>query len=75
MYLPLKDQTVFISGAGRGLGSFIAKSFYREGAKVIINYRKSYDEAKSLCESLGENSLILQGDVRDRDDVSKMHET
>ena len=36
MNLPLEKQTVLVTGAGRGLGSEIARSFYREGAKVII---------------------------------------
>ena len=34
--LPIKKQTVLITGAGRGLGSEIAKSFHREGAKVLL---------------------------------------
>jgi len=38
MNLPIDKQTVLITGAGRGLGSEIAKSFHREGAKVVINY-------------------------------------
>ena len=38
MNLPIEKQTVLITGAGRGLGSEIAKSFHREGAKVVINY-------------------------------------
>ena len=46
MNLPIEKQTVLITGAGRGLGSEIAKSFHREGAKVIINYRNSLESAK-----------------------------
>ena len=53
MNLPIEKQTVLITGAGRGLGSEIAKSFHREGAKVIINYRHSYERAKDLSEALG----------------------
>ena len=53
MNLPLEKQTVLITGAGRGLGSEIARSFHREGAKVIINYRNSYESAKHLSDSLG----------------------
>ena len=48
MNLPINKQTVLITGAGRGLGSSISKSFHREGANVIINYRKSYESAKRL---------------------------
>ena len=43
MNLPLEKQTVLVTGAGRGLGSAIARSFHREGAKVIINYRNSLE--------------------------------
>ena len=48
MNLPINKQAVLITGAGRGLGSSISKSFHREGAKVIINYRKSYKSAKTV---------------------------
>ena len=72
MSIPLKNQTVFISGAGRGLGSEIAKSFHREGSKVIINYRKSFKSAKKLIEELKDNVLLIQGDIRNKNDVYKM---
>tara|TARA_Y100000589_G_scaffold199658_1_gene188466 strand:+ start:94 stop:858 length:765 start_codon:yes stop_codon:yes gene_type:complete len=73
MNLSINNQTVLITGAGRGLGSEIAKSFYREGAKVIINYRKSYEQAKSLSNYLGKNCFLAQGDIRNRDEVIRMN--
>ncbi len=72
MSLPINQQTVLITGAGRGLGSEISKSFHREGAKVIINYRKSYDSAKKLRNSLGDNALVIQGDIRNKEEVMQM---
>ncbi len=72
MNLPIKKQTVLITGAGRGLGSSISKSFHREGAKVIINYRKSYESAKRLGDSLGENAILIKGDIRNKEEVIKM---
>ena len=72
MNLLLENQTVFISGSGRGLGSEIAKSFHREGAKVIINYRKSIKSAEELAENLGKNSFLLKGDIRNIDEVLSM---
>mgnify|MGYP001248083727 FL=1 len=73
MDLPINEQTVLITGAGRGLGSAISKSFHREGAKVIINYRKSYESAKKLCNSLGDNAILIKGDVRNKEEVNQMN--
>ncbi len=73
MNLPIEKQTVLITGGGRGLGSEIAKSFHREGAKVIINYRKSLETAQKLFDSLGENVILIKGDIREKDQVSEMY--
>tara|TARA_B100000212_G_scaffold329843_1_gene295500 strand:- start:516 stop:1292 length:777 start_codon:yes stop_codon:yes gene_type:complete len=70
--LPINEQTVLVTGAGRGLGSQIAKSFYQEGAKVVINYRKSYESANELKNSLGENAIIIKADIREKEEVLKM---
>ncbi len=72
MNLPLNEQTVLITGAGRGLGSSISKSFHREGAKVIINYRKSYESAKRLSDSLGDKAILIKGDIRNKEEVLQM---
>ena len=72
MNLPINKQTVLITGAGRGLGSAISKSFHREGAKVIINYRKSYESAKKLSDSLGNKAILLKGDIRNNKEVIQM---
>ena len=72
MNLPINRQTVLITGAGRGLGSTISRSFHREGAKVIINYRKSFESAKRLKDYLGDNAILIKGDIRDREEVLHM---
>ena len=72
MHLPIQNQTVFISGSGRGLGSEIAKSFYREGARIIINYRKSREKAEELADKFGKNAFLLKGDIRNKDEVFNM---
>ncbi len=72
MNLPLHKQAVFISGSGRGLGSEIAKSFAREGAEVIINYRKSIKNAKEIAEKIGGRAFLLKGDIRNKDEVFNM---
>ncbi len=72
MNLPINEQTFLITGAGRWLGSSISKSFHREGAKVIINYRKSYKSAKRLSDSLGDKAILIKGDIRNKEEVLQM---
>ena len=37
----LEHTTLLITGASRGLGAAIARSAYRHGARVVINYWQS----------------------------------
>jgi 3-oxoacyl-[acyl-carrier protein] reductase len=34
----LKDKKAIVTGAGRGIGRFVAIAFAREGADILINY-------------------------------------
>ena len=45
-------RTVFISGASRGLGAIIAKTFASNNYNIIINYNKSEHEAINLKKDL-----------------------
>ncbi|MEM6793974.1 MAG: 3-oxoacyl-ACP reductase [Acidobacteriota bacterium] len=65
----LDQQIVLVTGASRGLGAAIARSFAREGARVAINYLQSRDKAEALAAELGENATAFQGDVRSADSV------
>ena len=72
MTTPLKDQTVLVTGAGRGLGAAIARAFAREGAKVAINYHKSADAADARAAEMGPRSVAGQADIRDAAAISDM---
>lgn len=72
MSLPLNQQIVLVTGAGRGLGAAVATAFAREGAKVAINYRSSRDAAEALAQKLGSNAQAFQADVRDPAQVEAM---
>ena len=72
MTLPLSEQTVLITGAGRGLGAAIARAFAREGAQVAINYHNSRDAAEALDAELGPRAAAFQADVTDADQVTQM---
>ncbi len=72
MTLAISEQTVIVTGAGRGLGAAMAAAFAREGAKVAINYRNSRIEAEALAASLGDRARAFQADVRDSEAVKRM---
>ncbi|MBQ2261382.1 MAG: 3-oxoacyl-ACP reductase [Loktanella sp.] len=72
MTRPISDLTVLITGAGRGLGAAIARSFAREGAQVAINYRQSRDAAEASAAELGPRAAAFQADVTDPAQVTAM---
>ncbi|WP_449540236.1 3-oxoacyl-ACP reductase [Ferdinandcohnia sp. Marseille-Q9671] len=67
--MKLHNQIVLVTGGARGLGKEIVKAFANEGAKVVINYYQSEENAMLLQEEIGEQALAIQGDIRNRKDV------
>lgn len=71
--MQLAEQVVLVTGAGRGLGSAIARAFARSGARVVVNYRRSREAAETLVRELGaERALAVQADVTDARAVAAM---
>ncbi|WP_114853162.1 3-oxoacyl-ACP reductase [Brachybacterium sp. YJGR34] len=62
----LSEQVVVVTGGARGLGRAITEAFHREGARVVIDYHRSTEAARTLSEQLGERALAIEADVRDR---------
>lgn len=50
----LSEKIAVITGAGRGIGREIAKTFAGYGARVVVNYNGSKDLAESLVEEIKE---------------------
>jgi len=63
--MQISEQLVLISGGGRGLGQSLVRAFAREGAQVVINYRRSREAAEALAGELGPRALAVQADVTD----------
>ncbi|MBY5928500.1 3-oxoacyl-ACP reductase [Halomonas sp. DP8Y7-3] len=68
----ISAQIVLITGAGRGLGAHLARAFLREGARVVVNYRRSEEGARALVADYPEHALAVAADVCDRDGVEAM---
>ncbi len=57
----LKGKTAIITGATRGIGKGIAKSFANQGANVLFTYSSSTDLAKEIELELSTNDVTVKG--------------
>ena len=65
-FMDTGDRVVIVTGAGTGVGSAAAKRLAGGGAKVIVNYLRSRDEAEATaaaCREAGGEAVAVQGDV------------
>ncbi|HEX2247089.1 MAG TPA: 3-oxoacyl-ACP reductase [Arthrobacter sp.] len=71
--MQLAEQTVLVTGGGRGLGARIVAAFAEAGARVVINYRNSGAAAEELAAKFGpEQAVALQADVTDAAQVAEL---
>jgi 3-oxoacyl-[acyl-carrier protein] reductase len=71
----LDGKTALVTGGGRGIGRGIALELAREGADVVVNYRRDRDAAETTVrdiEALGRRAFALQADVSDWEQVQAM---
>lgn len=71
----MNGQIALVTGAGRGIGSAIAKSFAKEGATVIVNYAGNAQAAQDTVDSIlknGGSAEKYQCDVSDFAAVEEM---
>jgi len=73
--MELQGRTALITGGARRVGRGITLAFARAGANVVINYNNSSadaDQTAHEAEVLGVQSLPVQADVSDYDQVGSM---
>lgn len=71
----LEGRIALVTGGSRGIGRGIALEMAREGADVVVNYRKDADAAeKTVAEirGLGRRAMAAQADVADWEAVQRM---
>ena len=64
----LQDKVAVVTGASRGIGRAIAERLAAEGARVVVNYRSSAEQAAEVVaaiEAQGGEAIACQADVSD----------
>lgn len=76
--LDFKDKVAVVTGSSRSIGRGVALALAREGCAVVVNYRKSREEAEEVVNTIkedGGNSIAVQCDVSKREEVEAMFAT
>jgi 3-oxoacyl-[acyl-carrier protein] reductase len=68
----LAGKVAVVTGASKGIGAAIAKTFAAEGASVVVNYASSKDGADKVVSAItgaGGKAIAVRGDVSKPDDA------
>ncbi|OPJ63609.1 3-oxoacyl-[acyl-carrier-protein] reductase [Clostridium oryzae] len=68
-------ECAIVTGAGRGIGKAIALRLAKSGINIVVNYRKSEDEANEivkLLEAEGVEAIAVKADVSKFDDAEAL---
>jgi 3-oxoacyl-[acyl-carrier protein] reductase len=72
MKLDLTDKVVLVTGASRGIGKEAALRLAESGAKVVVNYHRSEDEAREIVKAIGPAAVAIRADVGDPEQASTL---
>ena len=74
--MKLKNKTILITGASRGIGYQTAYEVAKEGANVIINYNNSIKQAQELEQLLKKEfatqTLLVKADIKNEQEIIEM---
>src|ERR1700758_4682103 len=71
----LDNKVAIVTGASKGIGAAIAKSFGAEGAAVIATYARDQAGAERVVREItgkGGRAVAVQGDVAHRSDAQRV---
>lgn len=73
----LAGKVAIVTGASKGIGAGIAKKMGLAGAKVVVNYSSSQEDAEKVVSEIisdGGIAIAVQGDVSISKDITRLFE-
>ena len=70
----MRQKTVWITGASRGIGRQAALDFGKQGWNVVIHCHTHREEAEAVRQSIGRNAIVTAGDVASREEVHAVYQ-
>ncbi len=61
----MADRVAIVTGGGTGIGASIVRMLAARGARCVINYAHSRDEAEALAAEVGNGAIAVQADIVD----------
>lgn len=71
----LKNKVAIVTGASKGIGAGIAKAFAREGAKVVVNYASSKEDADQVVSEITQNggmAIAVNCDIKLSGEINRL---
>ncbi len=66
------ERVVLVTGGARGIGRACVEAFASRGARVVLNYRTSGDEALAIAADYRKTVFPVQGDVSREEAIRKL---
>ena len=71
----LENKVAIVTGGSGGIGQALCERLAKEGAKIVVNYRSSKEnaqEVKEKVEQIGSEALIVQADLGKVDQINNL---
>lgn len=73
--MKLRDKVAIVTGGARDIGRAVSVKLATEGAKVVVNYFNSQEDANQTLrevEAVGGEAILVKGDMTKQEDVDRL---